>query len=145
VFELAKRAGTGEAGAPAWVGSAFLVIAVGLLPWIAWLFLSLPDEATAAHWRLAWGGFDVGLAAALALTAVLIVRGSPLTEAAAGITGAMLLCDAWFDVLTSRGTTDVTVAAVLAGVAELPLSFCCFWIAVRGARAAAGRGPGRRR
>jgi hypothetical protein len=122
-------------GVPPWVGSAFLLLALGLLPWIAWLFVSLPDEATAAHWRLAWGGFDVGLAIALGTTAVLIVRGSTLTEAAAGVTGAMLVCDAWFDVLTSRGTTDVVIAAVLAGVAELPLAACCFWIAVRGARA----------
>jgi hypothetical protein len=122
-------------GVPPWIGPAFLLLAVGLLPWIAWLFVSLPDEATAAHWRLAWGGFDVGLALALATTAILIVRGSTLTEASAGVTGAMLLCDAWFDVLTSRGTTDVLVAAVLAGVAELPLAACCFWIALRGARA----------
>ena len=135
---LGESSGAADAreGVPPWVGSAFLVLAVGLLPWIAWLFISLPDEATAAHWRLAWGGFDVGLAAALATTAVLIVRGSTLTEAAAGVTGAMLVCDAWFDVLTSRGTTDVAVAAVLAVVAELPLAFCCFWIAVRGARVA---------
>ena len=134
---LGERPGVADprTGVPHWVGSAFLVLAVGLLPWIAWLFVSLPDEATAAHWRLAWGGFDVGLAVALGTTAILIVRGSRLTEAAAGVTGAMLVCDAWFDVLTSHGTTDVTVAAVLAGVAELPLAACCFWIAVRGARA----------
>jgi hypothetical protein len=127
-------AGAGT-GVPPWVGSAFLLLAVGLLPWIAWLFLSLPDEATAAHWRLAWGGFDVGLAAALATTAVLIVRRSTLTQAAAGVTAAMLACDAWFDVLTSRGTTDVVVASVLAGVVEVPLACGCVWIAVRGAHA----------
>jgi hypothetical protein len=114
---------------PFWVAPAFLVVAIGLLPWIAWLFVSLPDEATAAHWRFAWGGFDVGLVVALAGTALLIVRRSPLTQTAAAVTGTMLVCDAWFDVLTSRGTTDVTMAAVLALVAELPLAVFCFWIA----------------
>ena len=47
----------------------------------------------------------------------------------AAVTGTMLVCDAWFDVLTSRGTMDVTVSAVLAVVAELPLAVFCFWIA----------------
>ncbi len=114
---------------PLWVAPAFLVIATALLPWIVWLFWSLPDEATAAHWRLAWGGFDIGLASALAATAWLVIRRSSLTLLAAAVTGTMLVCDAWFDVLTSRGTTNVVIAAVLAVVAELPLAVFCFWIA----------------
>jgi hypothetical protein len=78
---------------------------------------------------LAWGGFDVGLAAALSTTALLILRRSPLTQTAAAVAGTMLVCDAWFDVLTSRGSTNVAVAAVLALGAELPLAAFCFWIA----------------
>jgi hypothetical protein len=113
---------------PLWVAPAFLVFAAGLLPWIAWLFTTLPDEATAAHWRLAWGGFDVGLASALGATGILIVRRSRLTQVAATVAATMLVCDAWFDVLTSRGTTNVVVAAVLAAVVELPLALFCFWI-----------------
>src|SRR4029077_1892583 len=109
-----RQLGGGTRAVPLWVAPAFLVIAVGLVPWIAWLFLSLPDEATAAHWRLAWGGFDIGLSVALATTACLVFRRSPLSEVSAAVTGTMLVCDAWFDVLTSRGTTDVAIAAVLA-------------------------------
>lgn len=129
VVERLQRMDGGTRVVPLWVAAAFLVIALGLLPWIAWLFWSLPDEATAAHWRLAWGGFDIGLATALAITALLVIRRSPLAQTSAAVTGTMLVCDAWFDVLTSRGTTDVTVAAVLAVVAELPLAVLCFWIA----------------
>ena len=114
---------------PSWVAPAFFLIAIVLLPWIAWLFLSLPDEATAANWRFAWGGFDIGLACALIATATLIVRRSLLTQIAAAVTGTMLVCDAWFDVLTSHGTTNVAIAAVLAVAAELPLAAFCFWIA----------------
>lgn len=121
----------GTAPIPFWVAPAFLVLALGLLPWIAWLFLSLPDEATAAHWRFAWGGFDAGLALALAATALLVLRRSRLAQTAAATAGTMLVCDGWFDVLTSRRTVDVVVATVLALVAELPLAALCFWIATR--------------
>ena len=129
VVERMRLSDRGRRAVPLWIAPAFLVIAVGLVPWIAWLFLSLPDEATAAHWRLAWGGFDIGLAVALATTACLVLRRSPLAEVSAAVTGTMLVCDAWFDVLTSRGTTNVAIAAVLAVVAELPLAVFCFWIA----------------
>jgi hypothetical protein len=129
LLEQVTKNDDGTRVVPLWVAPAFLVVAIGLLPWIAWLFMSLPDEATAAHWRLAWGGFDVGLAGALATTGILIVRRSPLTQTAAAVAGTMLVCDAWFDVLTSRGTTQVAVAAVLAVAAELPLAVFCFWIA----------------
>ncbi len=129
VVERLRRLDGGTRVVPLWVAPAFLVIAVGLVPWIAWLFWSLPDEATAAHWRLAWGGFDVGLSVVLASTALLVFRRSPFAEVSAAVTGTMLVCDAWFDVLTSRGTTNVVIAAVLAVVAELPLAIFCFWIA----------------
>jgi len=117
--------------AQVWVARAFLGISIVLVPWIAWLFSSLPDEATAANWRFAWGGFDVGLALALAVTAILLHRASPRAPVAAVVTGTMLVCDAWFDVLTSHGTTDVVLAAVLAVVAELPLAALCFAIGLR--------------
>jgi hypothetical protein len=129
VVERLRRLDGGTRVVPLWVAPAFLVIALGLLPWIAWLFWSLPDEATAAHWRLAWGGFDIGLSVALGTTACLVFRRSPLAQTSAAVTGTMLVCDAWFDVLTSRGTANVVVAAVLAVVGELPLALFCFWIA----------------
>ncbi len=129
VVERLRRLDDGARVVPFWVAPAFFIVSVGLVPWIAWLFWSLPDEATAAHWRLAWGGFDIGLSIGLASTAVLVFRRSPLAEVSAAVTGTMLVCDAWFDVLTSRGTTQVVVAAVLAVVAELPLAVFCFWIA----------------
>jgi hypothetical protein len=44
--------------------------------------------------------------------------------------GTLLVCDAWFDVLTARGETDVALA--VAGLAaELPLAVLCFVIARR--------------
>ncbi len=114
---------------PWWVPRAFAGFALALLPWTAFLFISLPSRELANHWRIAWAGFDIGLAAAFLSTAALILRRSPLSEMAATVTATLLLCDAWFDVLTSRGTTTVAVAAAEAVFVELPLAFVCLWIA----------------
>ena len=111
---------------PSWVAPIFLGMSVLFVPWIVVLFLTLPEDYTAARWRLAWDGFDVGLAAALGATAILIL--SALTQTAAAVTAAFLVCDAWFDVLTSRGR-DVWIAIALAVHVELPLAAFCIWIA----------------
>jgi hypothetical protein len=100
-----------------------------LIPWTAFLFATLPRHYIANHWRLAWGGFDIGLGLALASTAVLVARRSPFAEVTATITGTLLCCDAWFDVLTSRGLSDVSQAVASALLVELPLAGLCFWMA----------------
>lgn len=139
--ELALRAVAGFRGddgrslVPPWVAPAFLVCAVILIPWTAMLFLTLPHHYGANHWRLAWGGFDVALGLALAATGIAVLRRSPLGEIAAAVTGTLLVSDAWFDVLTSHGTSDVTQAFAAALLVELPLAALCFWIARNMARA----------
>lgn len=133
--ELALRAaaglrrGDGTSLVPPWIAPAFLLCAVILIPWTAMLFLTLPHSYGANHWRLAWGGFDVALAVALATTGIAVLRRSPLGEIAATVTGTLLVCDAWFDVLTSHGTADVAQAIAGALLVELPLAVLCFWIA----------------
>ncbi|HEX6703107.1 MAG TPA: hypothetical protein VF101_20450 [Gaiellaceae bacterium] len=99
------------------------------------LFATLPRHYEANHWELAWGGFDIGLGLALAGTAVMVARRSPFAEVAATIAGSLLCCDAWFDVLTSRGLADVAQALASAIFIELPLAALCFWMARNLARA----------
>jgi hypothetical protein len=41
---------------------------------------------------------------------MLVARRSTYAEVTATITGTLLACDAWFDVLTSRGTSDIAQA-----------------------------------
>jgi hypothetical protein len=103
--------------------------ALVLIPWIALLFVTLPGHYVVNHWPLAWGGFDVVLGLALATTGVLVARRSPYAEVTATVTGTLLCCDAWFDVLTSRGTSDVAQAVASAVLIELPLAAVCFWMA----------------
>jgi hypothetical protein len=89
----------------------------------------LPAHYVANHWQIAWGGFDIGLAVALASTAVLVARRSPFAEVTATVTATLLVCDAWFDVLTSRGVSDIAQALTDAFLVELPLAALCFRMA----------------
>lgn len=93
------------------------------------MFATLPGHYVANHWQLAWGGFDLGLGLALAATAVMVARRSPFAEVTATITGTLLCCDAWFDVLTARGLADTAQAVISAVLIELPLAALCFWMA----------------
>ena len=58
----ALRRGHGRWLVPPWIGPALLFCALVMIPWIAFLFLSLTPHYVANHWRLAWGGFDIGWA-----------------------------------------------------------------------------------
>jgi hypothetical protein len=123
------RLGRGRWLIPPWTAPALFVCAIVLVPWTASLFATLPRHYVANHWDVAWGGFDIGLGLALATSAVLVARRSPYAEVTATITGTLLICDAWFDVLTSRGVSDIAQAAVSALLIELPLAGLCFWMA----------------
>jgi len=131
----ALRWGQGRWLIPPWIAPAFLLCAIVLVPWTGFLFFDLPRHYVANHWQLAWGGFDIGLGLALAATAVTVARRSPFAEVTAAVTGTLLVCDAWFDVLTSRGTSDVMQAALEAALVELPIAVLCFWMAMNLARA----------
>ena len=123
------RLGRGRWLVPPWTAPALFACAFVLIPWTGLLFATLPRHYVANHWAIAWGGFDIGLGVALASTAVMVVRRSPFAEVTAAITGTLLVCDAWFDVLTSRGVSDIAQAATLALLVELPLAAFCFWMA----------------
>jgi hypothetical protein len=125
----AVRTGGGRWLVPPWIAPAFGLCVIVLVPWTGYLFGALPPDYTANNWAVAWGGFDIGLVLALGSTALLLARRSPFAEVMATVSGTLLLCDAWFDVLTARGTWDVVESVVEALVVELPLAVLCFWIA----------------
>jgi hypothetical protein len=114
---------------PRWIPRLFVVLALALAPWIAWLLLSLPRRAFVNHWEVAWAGFDVGLAVLLAGTGIALIRRSPLAQLLAAMAATLLLADAWFDTMTARGASGLTVAVVEALLCELPLALVCLWIA----------------
>jgi hypothetical protein len=105
-----------------WVVPLFALAGIVLVPWILFLVRSLPSTHAAAHWDIAWAGFDLGLAFLLLGVAVAAWRRSPWLEGAATATAALLAVDAWFDILTSSSHVELAVAIAEAALVELPLA-----------------------
>lgn len=119
---------------PRWAGPAFAVLAIGTVPWIVFLAVTLPRHATVVHYRGVWVGFDLALVFVLATTAVLAWRGRPRVTMAATATATMLFVDAWFDVLTTPRSGGRWLSLLLAAGVELPLAATCLWIALHASR-----------
>ena len=120
----------------------FGVAGILLLPWTIWLSASLPPHHSTKRWDVAWSGFDSALAVSFLLTSFAAWRRRPWLPAAAAATGALLVADAWFDVVLESRSTDFEIAVIEAVVAELPLAALCFAVAYVTSRAAR-REPGR--
>jgi len=95
--------------------------AVVLVPWIAYLAITLPPRYVADNWDVTWVGFDVLLLVMMVATAVLGYLRRQMLVMTAFATGVLLVCDAWFDVVTAHGD-DQTGSVVSAVVVELPLA-----------------------
>ncbi len=112
-----------------WAALLLAVLGVGLLPWTLWLGLSLPSRKVAEHWDLAWAGFDLALAASLLGTAAAVLRRSFHVRSFAAATVALLLTDAWFDIVTAKPGRELWLAIALAVVGEVPLAGLCLVLA----------------
>jgi hypothetical protein len=104
------------------------ISAVVLLPWTAYLAVTLPPSVTARHWPLAWTGLDVVMVAGLAMTGVLAIRRDRRVAFAAASTATVLLADAWFDVCTSAAGRPLAFALADMGV-EVGEAACCVLLA----------------
>ena len=111
-----------------WVTLVLGLVAIGLVPWTLYLTFTLPSRHVTLHYDLAWVGFDVALACVFAATTLAALRRSPWLVPLAAATGTMLVCDAWFDVVTSRGGGEMWEAVAEAVFAELPLAALCAFI-----------------
>lgn len=110
-----------------------LAAATALVPWTIYLGLTLPQNYTAQHWVATWVGFDILLLSFMIATAVLgFMRHQWLTLFAFS-TGVLLVCDAWFDVLTAK-RGDVAVSILTAALGELPLAIILIGGSLRIAR-----------
>jgi hypothetical protein len=75
--------------------------AVLLVPWITYLALTLPARYVVQNWSATWVGFDMLLLFMFALTAVLGWLRRQLLILTGFASGVLLLCDAWFDLMTA--------------------------------------------
>ncbi|MEZ0067836.1 hypothetical protein ABIA32_003852 [Streptacidiphilus sp. MAP12-20] len=101
--------------------TVLVVIGLALVPWMGVL-------AASGEWS--WVGLDVLEAAGLISTGLLLRRGDGRAAVTAGATAALLLTDAWFDVMTSHGA-ELSQAWLLALLLELPIAALCARLALR--------------
>lgn len=111
---------------------------IGLIPWIAYLAISLPDKYVAHNWTATWVGFDILLLIFLATTVVLGLLRRQLLILTAFTSGILLFCDTWFDVLTAA-PDDRWLSLLTGGLGELPLSIVLITGALRILRLTATR------
>jgi hypothetical protein len=121
-----------------WVVPLFSLAGIVLVPWILVLVRSLPSTHAAAHWDIAWAGFDLALAFLLLGVAVAAWRRSPWLEGAATAAAALLAVDAWFDILTSSSHVELAIAIAEAALVELPLAVLLVLLARDAERVLAG-------
>lgn len=119
---------------PSYLAHAFFGAAALMAPWTLYLAITLPRHYSAHHYWLGWAGFDVGLLAVLVTTGLSIRGESPAVTRYAAVAAAMLVIDAWFDVLNAATGAEVVVAAAMAVVIELPLAYVCWQLSVRRTR-----------
>jgi hypothetical protein len=113
---------------PRWVAPLLALVAVFLVPWTLYLTFTLPSRHVTEHYDLAWVGFDIALATAVGATAWAAVRRLRWLVPLAAVTGTMLVCDAWFDVVTSQTGGEILEAALEAVFGELPLAAICGYV-----------------
>ena len=120
---------------PRWAAVFLAAVAAGLVPWTLYLTYTLPARHVTHDWNVAWAGFDVALASALVVTAVGVRVRAAWLEAAAAVSTALLVADAWFDIVLAGSGSERREAILLAAVGELPLALLCLWIALNAERA----------
>jgi hypothetical protein len=94
---------------------------IAMIPWLVYLSVTLPGNYVAHNWPVTWVGFDILLVAFMVATAVLGYLRRQLLVFAAFTSGVLLICDAWFDLMTA-GPMDLWLAMVTASLIEVPLA-----------------------
>jgi hypothetical protein len=108
-----------------------VISCVVLAAWIVVLVLTLHRSFHTHHWKGAWVGFDFVLLLAFAATGWAFWRGRQIVIACLIVTGTLLCCDAWFDIVLDAGTADFWVSVASALLVELPVAFLMFIAARR--------------
>jgi hypothetical protein len=112
--------------------------AIALIPWMIYLAFTLPANYVAHNWPATWIGFDCVLVTTMIATAVLGWLRRELVILPAFTTGVLLICDAWFDIMTA-GPRQFWMSALTAALLNLPLAAIMITGAVRIVRLTAAR------
>lgn len=117
--------------------------AVGLIPWIVVLGLTLPSHTVARNWSTVWIGFDVLLATAFGVTARLYLRNDPRVGIMAAVVATLLIVDCWFDTSTAANGLDAVESWASAIFVEIPIAVFCARLAWRSSLAMVRVSPDR--
>jgi hypothetical protein len=117
-----------------WPGMALIGCGLALLPWLLVLAAALPTAPSVPHWPAAWVGLDALEALGLTATGALLLRRDPRHPLTAAATAALLIVDAWFDIVTSASGAELAAAIAMAAVAELPMAALCVVLATASCR-----------
>ena len=112
-----------------WAPRVLGAVAVAMVPWVFVLGRTLPETTQVRHWPAVWIGLDLVMALGCATTACLYHRGDVRARLSASAVAALMVMDAWFDVLTARPGTEFT-QALLCAVPELALVGVCACLAL---------------
>jgi hypothetical protein len=94
---------------------------IAMIPWLAYLSVTLPENYVAHNWPATWLGFDALLVGFMVATAVFGYLRRQVLLLAAFTSGVLLICDAWFDLMTA-GPHDIRLSVITALGIELPLA-----------------------
>ncbi|MFD7164655.1 hypothetical protein [Streptomyces violascens] len=100
-----------------------------LLVWTVVLGFLLDGQTQVRNWSVSWVGMDVLQATGLVATAILLARQVRTVSPVAAATAALLVLDAWFDVVTSEDGGAQYVALGMAFLVELPAALWLAWLA----------------
>ena len=112
-----------------WLPLALAIAALALVPSLVLVLTVEPTAQIAQHLRLAWTGLDVFELLAMAYTGRALYRRSATVVVPATVTGTLLLCDAWINVISSNAAGRFEGIAL--AFVEVPIAALSFWVATR--------------
>jgi hypothetical protein len=121
-----------HAGPPVLVANFLLGSTVVVVPLVILALQGAPSVRVAVHLRLVWTGLDVLELVGMAGTGWCLRRSLPRVAVVGSLSGTLLFCDAWFNVVATTGAVQLAGVA-MAGL-ELPLAALSFALARREVR-----------
>jgi hypothetical protein len=112
-----------------WLPLALAIAALALVPSLVLVLTVEPTAQIAQHLRLAWTGLDVFELLAMAHTGRALHRRSATAVVPATVTGTLLVCDAWINVISSNAAGRFEGIAL--AFVEVPIAALSFWVASR--------------
>ena len=82
---------------PKWATTIYILISIGMIPWVIYLGISLHAQHISRNWSITWVGLDIAQISLLLITGLLTRLNSIYMIFTAAITGTLFLTDASSD------------------------------------------------